>query len=48
MKWPPYVTRVNFGAQFAGGVAISKSRFDKLPPEVRKAFIEAGAVWQDA
>lgn len=44
----PYVTRVNFGAQFAGGVAISKNRFDKLPPEVRKAFIEAGAVWQEA
>lgn len=42
----PYVTKVNFGAQFAGGVAINKSRFDKLPPEVQKAFVEAGAVWE--
>lgn len=42
----PYVTKVNFGAQFAGGVAINKSRFDKLPPEVQKAFVEAGEVWQ--
>lgn len=42
----PYVTKVNFGAQFAGGVVINKSRFDKLPPEVRKAFVEAGEVWQ--
>lgn len=42
----PYVTKVNFGAQFAGGVVINKSRFDKLPPEVRNAFVEAGEVWQ--
>jgi TRAP-type C4-dicarboxylate transport system substrate-binding protein len=43
----PYVTKVNFGAMFAGGVAINKSRFDKLPPEVQKAFVEAGDVWMD-
>ena len=43
----PYVTKVNFGAMFAGGVAINKSRFDKLPPEVQKAFREAGEVWMD-
>ena len=44
----PYVTKVNFGAQFAGGAVIGKSRFDKLPPEVQKAFVEAGEVWQSA
>jgi len=44
----PYVTKVNFGAQFAGGVAINKSRFDKLPPEVQKAFVDAGDAWQTA
>ncbi|MCF8207935.1 MAG: C4-dicarboxylate TRAP transporter substrate-binding protein [Rhodoferax sp.] len=44
----PYVTKVNFGAQFAGGTVISKSRFDKLPAEVQKAFVDAGAVWQAA
>ena len=43
----PFVTKVNFGAMFAGGVAINKSRFDKLPPEVQKAFREAGEVWVD-
>jgi TRAP-type C4-dicarboxylate transport system substrate-binding protein len=42
----PYITKVNFGAQFAGGVAINKSRFEKLPPEVQKAFLEAGEAWQ--
>lgn len=41
----PYVTRVNFGAQFAGGIAINKKRFDKLPPEVQKAIREAGDAW---
>ena len=44
----PYVTKVNFGAQFAGGAVIGKSRFDKLPPEVQKAFVEAGEAWQSA
>ena len=44
----PHITKVNFGAQFAGGVAINKSRFDRLPPEVQKALREAGEVWQAA
>ncbi len=44
----PYITKVNFGSMFAGGVAINKSRFDKLPPEVQKAFREAGDVWTAA
>lgn len=41
----PYVTRVNFGSQFAGGIAINKSRFEKLPSEVQTAIREAGDVW---
>lgn len=41
----PYVTKVNFGAMFAGGIAINKNRFDKFPPEVKKAIREAGDAW---
>ena len=44
----PYITRVNFGAQFAGGIAINKARFDKLPPEVQAAVREAGDAWTAA
>ena len=39
----PYVTLVNFGSMYAGGLAVNKKRFDRLPPEVQKAFREAGA-----
>jgi len=41
----PYVTKVNFGAQFSGGIVVNKSRFEKLPPEVQKALHEAADVW---
>lgn len=41
----PYVTRVNIGSQFAGGIAINKQRFDKLPAEVQTAIREAGDAW---
>lgn len=41
----PYITKVNFGAMFAGGLAINKAVFDKLPPEVQKALREAADVW---
>jgi TRAP-type C4-dicarboxylate transport system substrate-binding protein len=41
----PYVTKVNFGSQFAGGVAVNKRRFDRLPPEVQAAFRAAGEKW---
>lgn len=44
----PFITKINFGAQFAGGVAVNKSRFDRLPPEVQKALREAGEVWAEA
>lgn len=39
----PYITKVNFGAQYAGGLAMNKARFDKLPPEVQKVMREVGA-----
>ena len=38
----PYITKVNFGSMFAGGIAINKRRFDGLPAEVRTAIVEAG------
>jgi TRAP-type C4-dicarboxylate transport system substrate-binding protein len=44
----PYITKVNFGSMFSGGVAVNKGRFDRLPPEVQKALREAGEVWSGA
>ncbi|MDR6265313.1 C4-dicarboxylate TRAP transporter substrate-binding protein [Roseobacter sp. N2S] len=34
----PYVTRVGFGAQYAGGLAANKDWYDALPPLVQKAL----------
>jgi TRAP-type C4-dicarboxylate transport system substrate-binding protein len=42
----PHVTKVNFGAMFAGGVAMNKRRFDALPPEVQQVFKEVGAEYE--
>lgn len=39
----PYVTKVNMGVVFSGGVAINKDSWNKLPPEVQQAMREAGA-----
>jgi TRAP-type C4-dicarboxylate transport system substrate-binding protein len=44
----PYVTKVNFGSMFSGGVAVNKGRWDRLPPEVQKALREAADVWSAA
>lgn len=41
----PYVTRVNFGSMFSGGIVVNKSRMDKLPAQVQKALHEAADVW---
>lgn len=38
----PYVTKVNIGVVFSGGVAINKDSWAKLPPEVQQAMREAG------
>ena len=39
----PYVTKVNMGVVFSGGLAINKDTWAKLPPEVQTAMREAGA-----
>ncbi len=44
----PYITKVNFGSMFSGGIAVNKSRFEHFPPEVQQAFREAGEVWSAA
>jgi TRAP-type transport system periplasmic protein len=44
----PYVTKVNFGSMFSGGVAVNKGRWDRLPPEVQKALRESSEVWSTA
>lgn len=41
----PHITKVNIGSQFAGGIAMNKARFDKLPPEVQSAIREAADAW---
>jgi len=38
----PYITRVNFGSQNGGSIAINKNKFDKLPQEVKKVFLDVG------
>lgn len=38
----PYITKVSFGAMYAGGVVINKRRFDALPPEVQQVFRDVG------
>ncbi len=43
----PYITKVNFGSQFASGVAMNKKRFDSLPPDVQKVFREVGAEYRE-
>ncbi|MGQ9366421.1 C4-dicarboxylate TRAP transporter substrate-binding protein [Azospirillum sp. ST 5-10] len=44
----PYVTRVNLGVVFSGGLAINRDRWDGLPKEVQTALKEAGAVYSKA
>jgi len=39
----PNITKVNFGAMFAGGLAINKARFDKMNPEVKKVLQDVAA-----
>lgn len=38
-----YATRVNLGAMYAGGIIMNKRRFDAMPPEVQKIFMDVGA-----
>jgi TRAP-type transport system periplasmic protein len=38
----PYVTRVQMGTVFSGGIAINKDTWDGLPEEVQQALLTAG------
>lgn len=42
----PYITKVNFGSQYAGGLAMNKGRFDRLPAEVKTVFRDVAAEYQ--
>ena len=44
----PNYTEVDFGAMYAGAVAINKNRFDKFPEEVKVAFRRAGNAYRGA
>lgn len=37
----PHITRVGFGAQYAGGIAANKDWFDGLSPNVQQALLDA-------
>lgn len=39
----PHITKVNYGAQFAGALVMSKRVFDKLPAADKKIVMEVGA-----
>lgn len=39
----PHITKVNYGAQFAGGLVMSKRVFDRLPAADRKIVTDVGA-----
>lgn len=42
----PHYTVVNMGAMFAGSVAFNKARWDKLPAEVKAAFVKGAEVYR--
>ena len=44
----PYVTRVQMGTVFSGGVAINRDRWESLPEEVQQAMLDAGAYYSQA
>ncbi|MEM6462978.1 MAG: C4-dicarboxylate TRAP transporter substrate-binding protein [Pseudomonadota bacterium] len=44
----PYVTKVGFGAQYAGGIAANKDWFDAQPEALQNALRKAGAAQRDA
>lgn len=44
----PYYTVVNMGSMFAGGVGFNKSRWDKLPDEVKAAFRKGADAYRAA
>jgi TRAP-type C4-dicarboxylate transport system substrate-binding protein len=44
----PYITKVNYGSTYAGGITFNKERWDALPEEVRAAFKTAIKAYEKA
>jgi len=44
----PYITTVNIGALYIGGMAMNKDSYAKLPPEVQKIVKEVGKEYSKA
>jgi TRAP-type C4-dicarboxylate transport system substrate-binding protein len=44
----PYITRVNAGVVFSGGLAINRDSWDGLPEEVQQALLAAGEFYSEA
>jgi TRAP-type C4-dicarboxylate transport system substrate-binding protein len=44
----PYISRVQIGTVFSGGVAINADTWESLPAEVQKAMLEAGDFYSKA
>lgn len=42
----PYLTRVDFGAQFVGALTVNAETWDSFPDDVKAAFREAGEVYR--
>ena len=42
----PYLTRVDFGAQFVGALTVNADTWNGFPDDVRTAFLEAGEVYR--
>lgn len=42
----PYLTRVDFGAQFVGALTVNADTWNDFPNDVKTAFLEAGEVYR--
>ena len=42
----PYLTRVDFGAQFVGALTVNADTWNGFPDDVKAAFLEAGEVYR--
>jgi TRAP-type C4-dicarboxylate transport system substrate-binding protein len=43
----PYVTNVGLGGGITGALTMNKTKFDSLPPEMQKMFLEVGKGYED-
>lgn len=44
----PYLTRVDFGAQFVGALTVNSDTWNSFPEDLRTAFTEAGEVYRSS